>query len=102
MNILFIASEADPFAKVGGLGDVAGALPKAIYQLNPKGISGSTYDIRLVLPFHPQINRQEFTIRKSVQFLVPSKSGPINSEAYVTDLDGVPVYLIKVAPIQEA
>ena len=29
-NILFVASEATPFAKTGGLADVAGSLPKAI------------------------------------------------------------------------
>jgi len=30
MNILFITSEASPFAKTGGLGDVCGSLPKEI------------------------------------------------------------------------
>lgn len=30
MNILFLTSEASPFAKSGGLGDVAGALPKEL------------------------------------------------------------------------
>jgi len=32
LNILLVASEAVPFAKVGGLADVAGALPKALRQ----------------------------------------------------------------------
>src|SRR4051794_5614702 len=30
MNVVFIASEAMPFAKTGGLADVAGALPLAL------------------------------------------------------------------------
>ena len=30
LKVLFVASEAAPFAKTGGLGDVAGALPKAL------------------------------------------------------------------------
>jgi starch synthase len=33
MNIAFVASEAVPFAKTGGLADVAGALPKSIQAL---------------------------------------------------------------------
>ena len=33
MKILFVASEAAPFARTGGLGDVAGALPKAFNKI---------------------------------------------------------------------
>ena len=33
MHIVFVASEAVPFAKTGGLGDVLGALPRAIESL---------------------------------------------------------------------
>ena len=36
MNILYASSEASPFAKTGGLGDVAGSLPIA---LNQKGMA---------------------------------------------------------------
>ena len=30
MNILYLSSEAVPFAKTGGLGDVSGVLPRAL------------------------------------------------------------------------
>jgi len=33
MRILMVTSEAVPFAKTGGLADVAGALPAALQQL---------------------------------------------------------------------
>src|SRR5690349_8818342 len=33
LKILFLASEALPFSKTGGLGDVAGALPAALAEL---------------------------------------------------------------------
>ena len=42
MRVLFVASEASPFIKTGGLGDVAGALPKALAKKN--------VDISVVLP----------------------------------------------------
>ena len=33
MKVLFVASECTPFAKTGGLGEVIGALPKALRNL---------------------------------------------------------------------
>ena len=32
MNVLFVASEANPFIKTGGLGDVMGALPQGFKE----------------------------------------------------------------------
>ena len=47
MKILFVASEAAPFVRSGGLGDVAGALPKAFAELG--------HDARVILPFYKLI-----------------------------------------------
>ena len=44
MKVLFASAEAAPFFKSGGLGDVAGSLPK---ELKKQGV-----DIRVVLPNH--------------------------------------------------
>jgi starch synthase len=44
LKVLFVASECTPFAKTGGLADVAGALPKA---LRLRGI-----DARVVMPLY--------------------------------------------------
>jgi starch synthase len=54
MKVLYAASEAMPFIKSGGLGDVAGALPKALQKLG--------VDVRVMIPFYsniPQHFRQE-------------------------------------------
>lgn len=46
LNVLFVASEAYPFAKSGGLGDVIGALPKSF----PDDV-----DARIIIPFYSTI-----------------------------------------------
>ncbi len=46
MKILFVASEAYPLVKTGGLADVAGALPVALGELGQ--------DVRLLLPGYPE------------------------------------------------
>jgi len=50
MKIWFATSEAAPFAKTGGLADVAGSLPKALRKL---GI-----DARVVMPKYSQISQE--------------------------------------------
>ena len=47
LKILVVAPEATPFAKVGGLADVAGSLPKALATLSEGELA---HDVRLVLP----------------------------------------------------
>ncbi len=50
MKILFAASEAFPFAKSGGLGDVIGSLPMALQKEN--------VDVRVILPRYVDIPQQ--------------------------------------------
>ena len=47
MKVLFIASEASPFVKLGGLADVMGTLPKALIK---RGV-----ECALMLPMYSQI-----------------------------------------------
>lgn len=49
LRILFVSSEVAPFAKVGGLGDVSGALPKALARRG--------HDVRVLMPLYQQVNR---------------------------------------------
>ena len=48
MKILYVASEAAPWVKTGGLGDVAGSLPQALAALG--------HDVRVVIPLYSAID----------------------------------------------
>ena len=50
MKILYVAAEAAPFIKTGGLADVAGSLPLSIKKLG--------HDIRVVMPLHGNIKQE--------------------------------------------
>lgn len=55
LNVLFVASEAYPFAKSGGLGDVIGALPKAFTK---------EVDARVIMPLYSTISEK---LRKTLK-----------------------------------
>ena len=87
LKVLYVASEAVPFIKTGGLADVAGSLPKA---LKKQGV-----DIRVVMPKYGKISHEyldkmehvydgEFTTAWRTKFLGIDK----------LELDGVTFYFI--------
>ncbi len=64
MKVLFVASEAVPFIKSGGLADVAHALPKKLIEMG--------MDVRVVIPKYGAIPKPLLTeSRKVAEFTVP-------------------------------
>jgi starch synthase len=90
LKILFLSAEAAPFAKTGGLGDVAGSLPKALKALG--------HDIRVVMPAYQQIEDGRFpnVIPLPIRLNVPIDGSLIPAGVFEGRLPGsdVPVYFI--------
>lgn len=58
MKVLFVASEAHPFIKTGGLGDVMGALPQSLIKIG--------VDVRVVIPKYKNIKDE---LKQKLQFV---------------------------------
>src|SRR5579864_5950262 len=88
LRVLILAAEIVPFAKIGGLADVVGALPKSLQALG--------HDVRLAMPRYGQIDPQRFNLgtvldsadvnMKSFREKVTVRQGSIG--------DAIPVYMI--------
>jgi starch synthase len=59
LNILFVSSEVDPFAKTGGLADVSSALPQAIKELG--------HEIRIMMPRYRFISERKFKLHDIIR-----------------------------------
>lgn len=91
LKILFVSSEFNPFAKTGGLADVAGALPQKLLELGN--------DIRVVMPKYKRIDAANFEYVTSYTVWVGAKSEMLAiRKTEVADIDvskpKLPVYFI--------
>ncbi len=89
INVLFLAAEAEPFVKVGGLGDVAGSLPRFVRNLSNDEIK---FDVRLVIPQHAVIKAE--SLKAVGIFPLQRGSSEVQVEAFEGTLDGIPVYFL--------
>jgi starch synthase len=74
VKILFVASEAAPYVKTGGLGDVIGALPRAL--------AARGHDVLVVIPRYGLIDGQQFGLRdtgRRVEVVFPN----LNAGAHI-------------------
>lgn len=87
MQVLFAASEATPFIKSGGLGDVVGSLPHALRKHN--------LDVRVIIPKYsdiPENFKQKLIFKKSITVDVGWRKQFCGIEEYV--YEDVPFYFI--------
>ncbi len=59
LRILFLSSEVEPFAKTGGLADVASALPRALYE--------EGHDVRVMMPKYGVISDRKYILRDVIR-----------------------------------
>lgn len=86
MKLLFVASECTPIAKVGGLGDVIGSLPKALKKLG--------CDVRIAIPGYRIIDAKKYKTHLVVSNVKVREESVNIYETFLPD-SRVPVYLLE-------
>lgn len=86
MKVLFVAAEAAPFVKVGGLGDVIGSLPKALQDEN--------VEARVVLPLYSSIDREKYNLQYKQHIFIDLGWRHIYCGIFETEVNGVTYYFI--------
>ncbi|HID62916.1 MAG TPA: glycogen synthase [Anaerolineae bacterium] len=91
LKILLLAAEVVPFAKTGGLADVAGSLPKALKALG--------HDVRMAMPRYGRISVEKFNLKEVLApFPVPiDESTELAGILQGTIGQDVPVYMVDSA-----
>jgi starch synthase len=90
MKVLFVASEAHPLVKTGGLGDVCGSLPAALQSLG--------VDVRLLLPGYHDALRALGDIRHVARLAVPPLTHPVRLLEGILPDTAVTVWLVDFPP----
>ena len=92
---MFLSSEVAPFAKTGGLADVASALPRALFDMG--------HDVRIMMPKYGPISERKFVLREVIRLKkIPVKMGPTEhitcaKSAFIPD-SKVQVYFLDYRP----
>ncbi|MDQ3322894.1 MAG: glycogen synthase [Acidobacteriota bacterium] len=86
MRVAVLAAEAVPYSKTGGLGDVAGALPKALKQIGVDSV--------LITPCYLQ-TKGEYLSKVAFDDLQFNWRGrPVRTKVFYSEANGSPTFLI--------
>jgi len=90
MKILIASPEVVPFAKTGGLADVAGALPKALSSLG--------HEVKVILPKYKMINDKKYDLSKILDGVEVPVAGRIEfADVYEGVIPGTKVSALFIA-----
>jgi starch synthase len=88
LNVIVASSEVVPFAKTGGLADVAGSLPHALKKLG--------CEVSVFMPLYREVLEKNLEIEPTgVEVAIPLGKRTLTGEVFKGSTDGIPVYFIK-------
>ncbi len=91
MRVAVLSAEAVPYSKTGGLGDVAGALPKALRSVG--------VDAFLITPCYWQTKGEHLWSVAIDDLAVEWRGGVYHAKAFYSEANGSPTFLIDYPPL---
>jgi starch synthase len=91
MRVAVISAEAVPYSKTGGLGDVAGALPKALKQIG--------VDSLLITPCYWQTKGEYLWQTAFEDLWLTWRGRSVQAKAFYSEANGSPTFLIDYPPL---
>ncbi|HBX22429.1 MAG TPA: starch synthase [Desulfotomaculum sp.] len=96
LKILLVSSEVAPFAKTGGLADVAGSLPKALATAGGNVYGGN--DVRVAMPRYKQTEGAKYLMDFPVPFGGRIETAIVRQDSIEAEYQGeqrqIPVYMV--------
>ncbi len=86
MRVAVLSAEAVPYSKTGGLGDVAGALPKALRQVGVDSV--------LITPLYRQTKENLLDHLAIDRLAVDWRGRDVHAQVYYSEANGSPTFLI--------
>ena len=87
-KVLIVSSEAIPFAKTGGLADVAGSLPKSLVSLG--------CDVRVIMPLYRSVTSGNFPLTREARNIRHPLLGGVRAfRLYSNRSGGVTTYFVR-------
>ncbi|HNW59314.1 MAG TPA: glycogen synthase GlgA [bacterium] len=98
LRVLYLSTEVAPFAKTGGLADVASALPKALFEQG--------HDVRVMMPKYGNISERRYTLRevirlKDIPIRVGDQEHVVSAKSAFLPETKVQVYFLDYKPYFE-
>jgi starch synthase len=93
IRVLFASAEAEPFYKIGGLGDYSGSLPNALEGLITA--RNKKIEIRVVLPLHDPETIEKFSLHEIFSFFLNSNNGELLGRVFSTNYNEITYYFIQ-------
>ena len=87
LKVLFVVSEAVPYAKTGGLADVAGTLPSALKELGA--------EVKVLMPYYAQVQQKKIPMKAAFEDLEGRLGDDVLTFDVMTPAEGdAPFYFV--------